>query len=130
MTCKYNHTLGYNSHGICIECNRAAVAKWRRTHPIQNKESRDKWWKANRGKIHAATMRRNAAKLKRTPIWADVERMRCIYEEAVRLSQESGKIYHVDHVIPLQGQTVSGLHVPDNLQILLATENIRKSNHY
>ena len=66
---------------------------------------------------------RRANKIQRTPKWADLERIRLIY-----LDCPEG--YHVDHIIPLQGELVSGLHVPENLQYLTAGENLRKSNKY
>jgi hypothetical protein len=74
--------------------------------------------------------KRRAAKLKRTPSWADLEAMRGIYAEAARLTRDTGIPHAVDHIYPLQGKLVSGLHVSGNLQILTASENSRKRNHF
>ena len=78
-------------------------------------------------------MKRRAAKLKRTPIWLsenDKREISLIYKIAARVSKETGIDYHVDHEIPLQGEFVSGLHVPDNLQLLKASENLSKGNNF
>lgn len=74
--------------------------------------------------------KRRAAKLNRTPPWADLDAMRAIYAEAQRRTRETGIPHHVDHEIPLQGKLVSGLHVPNNLQILTGSENSKKRNRY
>lgn len=66
---------------------------------------------------------RKAGKLLRTPLWADLSKIKEIYKKC-----PVGM--HVDHVIPLQGLNVSGLHVEYNLQYLTAQENIKKSNKY
>lgn len=63
------------------------------------------------------------AKRKQMPPWADQNKIRDIY-----LRRPKG--YHVDHIIPLQGKLVSGLHVENNLQYLPAKENIAKFNRY
>lgn len=59
----------------------------------------------------------------RTPAWADLDAIRIIYQKC-----PSGS--HVDHIIPLRGKLVSGLHVPQNLQYLPGSENCRKSNKF
>lgn len=66
-----------------------------------------------------------------TPGWLTVEQrkqIREIYKEAQFLSKETGQKYAVDHIVPLMGKEVCGLHVPWNLQILPFEENLRKSN--
>ena len=72
-----------------------------------------------------------ADKLKRIPKWLtqdDIRWMQWMYDQAQRLSEQTGIKHHVDHVIPLRGKTVSGLHCPANLQILTDMENFQKSN--
>ena len=66
----------------------------------------------------------------RMPPWANGAAIRAIYAEARRLTRETGIQHHVDHVIPLQGEFVTGLHVETNLQILPAADNIKKRNRY
>lgn len=75
---------------------------------------------------HAA--KRRARKLHATPAWADLKAIRAIYNRAAFLTRRTRIAHHVDHFYPLQGETVCGLHVEGNLQILPATENIRKRN--
>lgn len=80
---------------------------------------------------HAALQtKRRVIKLKALPKWADLEKIDWFYREAARLTKETGIVHHVDHVIPLQGKNVCGLHVETNLQILTAVENISKGNRY
>jgi len=64
-----------------------------------------------------------AAKLQRTPKWANLAKIQEIYNKCP-------KGYHVDHKIPLQGKLVCGLHVETNLQCLTATDNMKKGNKY
>lgn len=74
--------------------------------------------------------KRRAERSNRTPPWADLGKIRELHREAQRLTRETGTPHHVDHVIPLQGETVSGLHVHTNMQILTGSENSRKRNRF
>jgi hypothetical protein len=76
------------------------------------------------------SVKRRVAKMRRTPPWADLEMIRLVYREAAERSAEEGVEYHVDHVVPLQGEVVSGLHVHTNLQILPAVVNMKKGNRF
>lgn len=69
----------------------------------------------------------------RVPPWlteAQKQEINDIYRKAREIERLTGVKHHVDHIVPLQGALVSGLHVPWNLQILSATENSRKSNRF
>lgn len=88
---------------------------------ISTRVSSNKWKKANPGMCRAYTAKRRAAKLERTPSWSNIEEIKAFYVAC----PES---YQVDHIIPLQGETVSGLHVLNNLQYLPAKDNLSKGN--
>ena len=66
-----------------------------------------------------------------TPKWLSQEQkraMRQLYIDAMTVTRITGTPYVVDHIIPLNGDTVSGLHVPWNLRVITREENLRKSN--
>lgn len=71
-----------------------------------------------------------ADKMQRTPAWAGLKKTEMVYEEAYLMSAFMAEPWHVDHVIPLRGKLVSGLHVHTNLQILTGLENMKKRNMF
>ena len=76
-----------------------------------------------------ATKANRRARLKNAmPKWVNKKDVEYIYKKTVEKSLRYGKPYHVDHIIPLCGKYVSGLHVPWNLRIISAQENMKKSN--
>lgn len=89
--------------------------------------------KRNRAVYTAIENKRRAAKLQRTPAWLTEKDHKVIeakYAMSLWLSEVVGQQYHVDHIIPLQGKNVSGLHIPDNLRIIPAKENMSKNNKW
>lgn len=82
------------------------------------------WYTNNKDKVFALLAKRRASKLNATPAWLNKEHLKQI--EIIYKNRPKG--YHVDHIIPLKGINVSGLHVPWNLQYLTANENISKKN--
>lgn len=92
------------------------------------KDATAKWRKANKAKDAAKTARRKATKLRATPPWANQESVSAFYQIAAKLTKQTGVLHEVDHIVPLQGETVCGLHVHWNLQVLTKSENSRKKN--
>jgi len=82
----------------------------------------------NRAFLTAREAKRRATKLKATPSYADLDNIRIVYEKAKWLETITGLKYEVDHVIPLQGKNVCGLHIWENLQLLEKSLNCSKSN--
>jgi len=76
---------------------------------------------------------KRARRKKAMPPWLTKDQHREIrkfYAMAAMMHDENGKVFHVDHIVPLNGESVSGLHVPWNLQILSPKENMKKYNKF
>lgn len=84
--------------------------------------------KRNPHKKQAVTVNRRAQKLKATPKWANPKYIALFYEMARLEGERLGVEVHVDHIVPLKSPRVCGLHCEHNLQLLVASENLTKSN--
>lgn len=115
------------------EASRKIDKKYRETHKEQRSQQLSEWKRSNKGQVNFLNSKRYAFKLQRTPAWLtehDLLHIKCLYQLAAMRTRESGQVWHVDHIIPLNGETVSGLHCPLNLRVIPAEENLRKYNLY
>lgn len=115
------------------QANKERISAVRASRLVERREVKRIWRSNNLGLVLADCAKRRAAKIKRTPAWLtefDVLKMKCLYQLAAMRNRESGYAWHVDHIIPLQGVFVSGLHVPSNLQVIQAIDNLRKNKYY
>jgi hypothetical protein len=145
--CKRGHVgLRYTGNWECMVCkkerkkdykarNKPKLAERRKLQRQRNPEAKraqiKRWKLKNPAKVTAQKAKRRAAKINRTPSWlrpVDLRHIQVYYEISKRQTQATGIEHHVDHIIPLQGETVSGLHVPWNLQVLEGLENLKKHN--
>lgn len=97
--------------------------KFREKNKEKLKEYHKKYAKKNAAKLNAKNMKRIATKLSQTPEWADLKAIEEFYKNCP-------KGYEVDHIIPLNGKNVRGLHILENLQYLTISENRTKGNKY
>jgi 5-methylcytosine-specific restriction endonuclease McrA len=107
------------------ESENARSAAYRAENVERCREYRRAYSQGNRAQRNAWRAAYTARKLSATPPWLtkeDYNEILKFYAEAKRLN------HHVDHVVPLRGKNVSGLHVPWNLQVLPPHENARKGN--
>ena len=130
------------------ERNKAVIAAKRAANAEQNREyaktyrqiAKDRVYKTkkqyvdnHRGHINAYAASRRVGKSQQTPSWLtefDLLKMQCIYSIAAMLTRHNDEPWHVDHIIPLRGKFVSGLHVPANLQVIRGEDNMAKHNSF
>lgn len=130
------------------ELHKETTKAWRNANPDKCAEHQRQWNAANRQKrnlyskewrqqnlaaMNALKAKRRGDILQRTPPWLNKDH-KWMIREAYILAKLRGKLtglrYHVDHVVPLRGKRVSGLHVPWNLQVIPAQENMVKGNKH
>lgn len=113
------------------ESCRATILAWSAKNPEKVKVYAKKTKSNNKGRVNAHTVKRRLAKINRTPAWLtpdDHWMIQQAYELASLRTKMFGFSWHVDHILPLQGKTVSGFHVPANLQVIPAVDNVLKGN--
>lgn len=110
--------------------SRERMVKWSAENKERKREADKKFYENNRALVNSYKAKRRAVVLKASPPWLTAEmidQIRKHYAEAERLTRETGVEYEVDHIVPLQGKIVCGLHVPWNLRVITAVENNRRS---
>jgi hypothetical protein len=110
--------------------NRAARKAWEKRNPTAAAESFKRYRERNRVEIRARLAASKEGREKRRVLWANRDAIIEIYRQAELMTRTTGRLHVVDHVIPLQGRTVSGLHVETNLRVVERHENARKHNSW
>jgi len=147
--CKNGHIADrQTSNGMCVVCRCEKHTEWRKNNEEVAKKATKRWevlnrekhrktsraWKqANPHRTAALNAKRESARIQRCPKWlTDDDRWLIdeIYHLSALRTKMTGIEWHVDHIIPLQGKLVSGLHVPLNLRVVTAYENESKGNRY
>jgi hypothetical protein len=138
----YGHTYSKDGyHNQCKACikiyrdsNKERQKQYKKDWDKTNKEYLKEFFKAhyqaNKTAYRAKGAKYRASQLRATPSWADLSCIKDFYECALAFRLYTGKEYHVDHIVPLQGKTVCGLHCEANLQVLPSVENVSKGNRW
>jgi hypothetical protein len=119
-----------------LENSEAILAKgreWYRNNREKDLAKGREWYKSNKHVTRANTAKYKSRKIERTPAWLDDEELfliKEVYHLASLRTKATGFAWEVDHIIPLQGKNVCGLHVLENLQVIPMKENRQKSNRF
>lgn len=133
--CKRKKDLIYKTHNSNKAKQKAA--EWysqNKDYALERMKIYGKQWRIKyKDKNCSKSNRYRASKLKATPLWVDEEH-KWLIDEVYHLSkirnESTGIVWHVDHIVPLQGTNVCGLHVIENLQVIPNKENLSKGNKH
>jgi hypothetical protein len=117
-------------HRQTYQQKKEAGELWAQKNLARRRKHAAGWHKRHRDKSSAAYMKYHAAKMHRIPPWADMQAIKMFYEIARRVTQCTGIRFEVDHIVPLRGKHVSGLHLPNNLQVIPKSANCKKHNTF
>jgi hypothetical protein len=116
------------------EANREKVIAAASTRPAHIlREYRNTWKANNKTQVLADNKVRRRKHRDATPPWLTRKQkseIRQLYQIAITMTQTTGEQYVVDHIVPLRGEEVCGLHVPWNLRVITQEENLKKSNKH
>ena len=130
---QYNHSdAGVDAKQRYYEKNRVHVIARAQARPAAEKQAyKSKYKQSNPDLYKTLTSFRRRRFRDATPPWLTRKQkseIRQLYQIAITMSKTTGERYVVDHIIPLQGEDVCGLHVPWNLRVTTQEENLKKSN--
>lgn len=134
---RLEHNKVSASKSLSMEDGKAALCikqkEWRKNNIDKAKEIAKKSYENNKISYLLRAKKRKTWIKERTPDWLtewDNFVIEELYNRCKELENITGKKFHVDHIIPLRGEKVSRLHVPNNLRIVLAEVNLSKSNKF
>jgi len=121
--------VGQLAYLVNREKRKESARRWKEANKDRHRGQLKKYHEKYPWKKTVRTARRRAALINATPPWLTKEHLveiKVIYKKAARLTAARGEPYEVDHIVPLQGGTVCGLHVPWNLRILHKSDNNKR----
>ena len=111
----------------CIDCKKSYKKEWYLKNKERLLEKASDWSKNNLEKKRFYRSIRRATIASSTPKWANLDKIKQIYKCASDLKKQTGILYEVDHIVPLKGKNVCGLHIEHNLQIIEMSKNRQKA---
>lgn len=106
----------------------ASTKRWYAANKERKLRENQLWRQLNKGVVQQYGAKRRAMVRQAMPPWVNIDDIVAVYRESVRLTDTTGVPHHVDHIIPLGGEGVCGLHVSWNLRAIPGVDNMRKGN--